>query len=254
MNASLRHIGIGCLSLITPLALLTIGCGEKGTDTPSDDGMSSAATSAGGSPSAGGGSTTGGGTAVPENSLTFEGSDEGWAPLYTAFADSVDPADQFLETDIVVEVSADEGNPDGALKVTVPYTAYGQYAGIGAAVSQLDLTGITIRADVQLQSGMLGAEDLVNNPAGAKLYVKAGEAYAYAAGTYNKITSSGVWHTITFNLALPDYKDESNGTYDPADIREIGIQFDTATIDDTATLEMSTPPEAAVFLIDNVEY
>jgi hypothetical protein len=55
----------------------------------------------------------------------------------------------------------------------------------------------------------------------------------------------GTWHTITFNLASPSYIGDCM-TFNPADIRELGIQFDTNS--------MSTTAEPAVVLIDTVTY
>jgi hypothetical protein len=95
----------------------------------------------------------------------------------------------------------------------------------------------------------MGDDTLPSTPAGGtKIYAKSGMEYCYANGGYTNIDPMhpvGAWHTITFNLASPSYIADCM-TFNPADIREIGIQFDTNSA--------STTAEPAVVLIDTVTF
>ena len=108
------------------------------------------------------------------------------------------------------------------------------------------MTGRIITADIKLVDGVGDPDDLMTNPAGAKLYAKAGEAYVYNAGYFESITVQGEWITISYDLADPGYEDAAAGTFDPTDIREIGVQFDTSGT--------STSAQPGTWLLDNVSW
>jgi len=245
MHALLRYFP--ALSLVA----FSVACGDKG-DEPAPDTSSSA----GGSGGAGGtsgtttstnGPSTTGGAGGPGTAAVVYGFDEGldgWQAQYT----SSEVADALIDVDDL-ETSWNEGagNPGGALQADIPYSAPSQWIGYGVSLSTpIDLSGLVVFADVMILAGVADPDDLMNAPAGAKLYAKSGEAYVYAAGQYNNIDTIGEWRTIQFDLAFPDYVDEANGVFDPSDIREIGIQFDSGSA--------ATAPETAVVLVDDVTY
>jgi hypothetical protein len=226
----------------------TVGGGSGGT-TPI------AGTSAGGA-SAGttGVAGTGGGTAVTK-SYNFDADVETWKVQYTSSgvlpgdagtAPIIAPADVMLSW---FGTDGDPATPPGAIQVNIPYTTASQYVGIGVSLAVgVDLTGKVITANVKVMSGLGSATDLMTNPGGAKLYAKSGAGYIYAAGTYTNVSVIGTWIPIRFDLTDPSFVDMTNdaGAFNPADIREIGIQFDTSGT--------STTPQAAVDLVDSVAY
>jgi len=253
MQAWIRHFGFGCV------ALLALACGSKGDDDDDDTGGSGGTGNTGntGGSTAGtgasggttGGSTTGGGgsggSMAVTQAYTFDSDEEGWIVQYTSSGDGIDLIDKAAVTLSWVA----EGDPDGALQADIPYESKSQYVGIGLSLATpVDLTGKTLRARVKVLSGLGEPEDLMTNPGGAKLYAKSGTGYVYANGVYNPITTIGTWLSISFNLAAPDFVDETNpaGAFDVTDIREIGIQFDTGGT--------SMTPMAAEILTDNVTY
>ena len=245
MHALLRYLPV--LSLV----VCSAACGDKGDDPAPDT-----SSSAGGSGGAGGtsatttltnGPSTTGGAGGPGTAAVVYGFDEGldgWQAQYT----SSEVEDALIDVDDL-ETSWNEGagNPGGALQADIPYSAPSQWIGYGVSLSTpIDLSGLVVFADVMILAGVADPEDLMNAPAGAKLYAKSGEAYVYAAGQYNNIDTIGEWRTIQFDLAFPDYVDEANGVFDPSDIREVGIQFDTNG--ETTTAEPGT------WLVDNFSY
>lgn len=241
MHALLRYLPI--LSIV----LVSVACGDKGDDpapadsTTESEGMGG--TSAAGNTDSGSGGT-GTTTVEPTIAYGFDEGLEGWIAQYT----SSELEDALIDVDdLEISWNEDGGNPGGALQADIPYSAPSQWVGYGVSLaSGIDLTDLIIQADVMIQSGVGEAEDLMLAPAGAKLYAKSGDAYVYAAGQYNNIDTIGEWNTIYFDVAFPDYVDEANGAFDPSDIREIGIQFDTNG--ETTTAMPGT------WLVDNIAY
>ncbi|HYO95167.1 MAG TPA: hypothetical protein VER33_11680 [Polyangiaceae bacterium] len=201
---------------------------------------------AGGTPSAGSGGSSGA-PAVFTKSYTFDTDLETWKTQYTSSAPMVPLIDPLM---VMVAHAPAQGSPTpGALQVSAPYAAASQYVGVGVSLATpVDLTGKTLTAKVQILSGLGTALDLMTNPGGAKLYVKSGMGFVYASGTFTNLTAQGTWITIQFVLATPGYTDVSNpaNVFNAADIREIGIQFDTS-----ATTTTASP---AVLLVDSVSY
>ena len=159
--------------------------------------------------------------------------------------------DDALPDDVIeFQHNADEGNPEpGAFEATIPYDSVSQWVsfGINFPAGQ-DLTNRIISARVMV-TGLGDATGLMTAPGGSKIYAKSGMEYCYANGQYNNLGDGphplGQWQTIQFNLLrAPDFVAECM-SFDPSDIREIGIQFDSSP---TAT------PETAVVLIDDVTF
>ena len=274
MNAWLNYVGCGCV------ALSVLACGAKGSDGDDDDdtgtgatsgsggssGTSSGGSSSGGTPSGGtssGGTSSGGtsgttggtgGGSMGMDRHTFDTDVEGWIVEYTSSGTLVagGAAPVIAKGDVLLEHNADEGDPDpGMLEATIPYTTESQYVGIGINYTTgVDLSAAVLTAHVRVASGLGEAADLLNNPGGAKLYAKSGTIYCYAAGDFNNITMIGSWMTIQFDFTRTrpyPYEDPACAMpFDPTDVRELGIQFDTGG--------MTTTAQEAVVNIDTIAY
>jgi hypothetical protein len=161
-------------------------------------------------------------------------------------------ADAVPAEDIMVEHTADEGDPAGALQATIPYTMFSQYVTLGINLPSTDLTRRVISARVNLASGLGSMEELAMAPGGSKIYAKSGDAYCYANGAYTNqgdaMHPAGMWNTIQFTfLRAPDFEaSDCASPFDPSDVREIGIQFDSSG--------SAVAAETAVWLIDNVTF
>jgi hypothetical protein len=169
--------------------------------------------------------------------MTFDADVENWAITYS------EP--EGLMTDSQIAHNAAEGDPAaGCLEVTVPYTAAEQKLFVSyTPATPLNMTGTTITAMVQLAAGLTTDPSA---PGGAKLYVKTGDDYVWADGGWNNLETAGAWLLITLDVSNPSGYIASTD-YDPSDVRELGIEFDTNT---TAALDYST----ATIYIDTVEY
>jgi hypothetical protein len=110
----------------------------------------------------------------------------------------------------------------------------------------IDNGGKLLSADVKIVSGVGSESDLWSNPEGAKIYAKSGTAYVYANGVYTNVDTIGEWVTLRFPVDDPDFADEANGVFDPSQILELGVQFDTSGTSKSAT--------EGVVLVDNVRY
>lgn len=257
------------LSVATPLMLAalasgTVACGAKGDDdtaTGGTGGTSSTETGSTSSSMAGTGSSVGGTTGMAGTASTvtqkwgFDMDQESWDHQYASSgkeADGTTAVPIFDMSDVKVNWASNKGDGDemGCLQADIPYTNARQYAGIGIHLNGADVSGKLITARVKLDTGLEDTADLSTYSPGAKLYLKSGTAYTYAAGNYTSITSAGTWYTLKFNLADPNswsYVDTTNGTFDPTEIGELGIQFDSPD-------SLDAKPMAASVLIDNVQY
>lgn len=258
---------------IGSIAMFALACGSKGSDDAAGGAAAGGAAAGGaaaggteavaGSPSAGessGGSSTAGmdgaGGSGEPLVYPFDTDLQTWKLEYTSSGTYGPPATpmtapKILEADVGVAWTNMEGNPatpPGAIKVSIPYATPSQYVGVGISLPVgVDLTDKIIRAKVKVLSGLGDPVDLMTNPGGAKLYVKTGVGYVYAAGTFTNLNVIGSWIAITFDLTAPSFVAMSEaGTFDPKDVREIGIQFDTGST--------TTTPMPAVELIDSVTY
>ena len=101
-------------------------------------------------------------------------------------------------------------------------------------------------------SGLGDTSDPSIPAGGTKVYAKSGMGYCYANGMYTNLGDQtypiGEWQEIQFNLLrTPDYEDPACAEpFDPSDVREIGVQFDSGSTSTTAT--------TAVVLIDTITY
>lgn len=243
MKALLRYLVIGTVGVVV------VGCGSKGDAEPEgmDGSGGSSSGGSGGTGGSGGSGGTGGMAQIGELVFGFDEDDQGWK-----FVDSNSDMGAGIEPvptgDISIEWADGDGNPGGALRCEIAYSDVSQWVSFGIDMTAMpqDLSGLIITADVQILEGVGEADDLLSAPAGAKIYAKSGGSYVYANGSYNNIDEKGVWKTILFDLSSPDFVDEANGVFDPAEIREIGVQFDTSSTTKTA--------QPGVWLIDNIRY
>ena len=142
--------------------------------------------------------------------------------------------------------SASEGDPAaGALQLDVAFAALDQKVNAQLNFAgPTDFTGKTISARVKLASGL--TTDAAN-PGGAKLYIKTGDAYVYAANDWTnlEVASIGTWITLSLAVDAPPYVDAA-GTNNPAAVREIGVEI--------ATSSTSADFAPAVVYIDSITY
>jgi hypothetical protein len=212
MQAWVRYVGVAVF------ALQGVACSDKGD---SDPGEGSGATGSGGSGSGGSGGSSGTSSTPPVAQFKFDADEEGWAVLTGDGAS--EPAT--LQETTTVEHAADEGNPDpGSLKVTVPFD--GALQSVGVVImppdpESWDYTGKKLSFKVMLESGL--TEDAMN-PGGVRAFAKGGPDWTWAAGTWTNagIDEVGSWLTPTLDFTNPS---ESMEGYDPAQIRQIGIQI-----------------------------
>jgi hypothetical protein len=243
------------LFFITSLSLGGVGCGGTGDGDDDDSGTGGMGASGG---SGGMSGTTGGSggmaTAAPPK-YPFELDEEGWSVQYVSCGKDAEgePVKCITPADVTVAWASGVGDGDGqgALRAEVGFTGPRQYAGIGLQLGGEDMTNVMFTARVKLESGLAEDAELATNSVGAKLYLKSGADYVYAAGAYQTITSHGGWFTLKFDLSNPgtwSYVDTSHPTmFDPTTIGELGVQVDTAdSLTSTAT--------DATWLIDNVRW
>jgi hypothetical protein len=252
MRSLVRRVGFASIFLVST------ACGGFGTDVP--DGGPSFGVGAGGaggggntdgsSGSAGSAGSTGTGGAKPiikTYGFDLDGGPSGWT-----ITDSTSAADKMPvpKSDVTPSLNTTDGQPTpGSLQLNIPYTTGGQYVSAGVLLNPgIDLTGRIITARVKIVSGLETPTDLMNAPAGAKIYVKSTMAYIYESGAPMNLTSIGVWTPISFDYTHPGYLDPTidAASFNPADIREIGIQIDSGG--------PALAAQAAVVLIDTVAY
>lgn len=230
MKPLLRFLGTAAACVVIA------ACGSKGTRLPeTDDELG-----AGGAPPV---------VVEPVGELRvgFDDDTAGWR-LVDSNSDMGVGIDPVPSSDINVEWSKDGGNPGGALRCEVGYSDKSQWVSFGVDMTAMpeDLTGLVISAEVQILEGVGDDDDLKSAPAGAKLFAKSGSSYTYANGAIKDVGKKGVWQTIYFDLSEPSYIDDAKGVFNPAEIREIGIQFDSSSTSQTA--------QPGVWLIDNIRY
>ncbi len=257
MNASLKYLIIAvsgalaaCGSKGDREVSVTDGSGASGgSGGGANDGGGGVSTGSGGSGGGHGGGTGGSAGAPPEAMLIygFDSGLEQWK-FVNSNSDAAKGVAPVPEEDITLEWSEDEGDPGGALLATIGYFDTDQWVSFGIDLTQkpVDLSQRTLSADVKILSGVGEAEDLMNAPAGAKIYAKSGSSYVYANGKYHNIETIGDWYHLTFDVDEPLFVDEANGTFDPSEVREIGIQFDSNS--------ESTTAQEGVWVVDNISY
>ncbi|HVR18984.1 MAG TPA: hypothetical protein VMS65_04795 [Polyangiaceae bacterium] len=258
MNAWLNYVGVGCV------ALSALACGSKGDEDDGADtgGASSGGTSSGGTSSGGtssGGTAGTGGLNPPTTTMDFtDAASTCPNPPAVNMADcwklvdssAMTATDASPREDITYQHTTEDGNPDpGAFEATIPYTTASQWVSFGINFATVDMTNRAISARIKIASGLgVGTDEA---PAGGtKVYAKSGMGYCYANGDYTSLGDTahpgGEWYTIQFNLSRPPGYQDPACTFDPSDIRELGIQFDSGSA--------NTAPETAVVLVDDVKY
>jgi hypothetical protein len=226
--------------------------GSSNTSGKTGGGSETGGTESGeaGSPATGeGGSGTGSGVT---KSYTFDTAIEGFVVSDSSAAEEVEPV---TKADVMLAHNDAEGEPaPGSLQMDIPFSLASQYVSTGVDTRPAtmraetdpgpDMSGKTITAWVRIESGYGEAEELMTAPGNAKLYAKTGPEYVYGSAAVANLTEVGVWVQLTFEVDFPGYK--AADTYDPTDVREIGIQFDTNSASTTAA--------PAVVLVDTISY
>jgi hypothetical protein len=270
MRTKLGIVSMGCI------AFLSVACGDKGDESPAPSHTTGTAgtstvSGAGGESTGGGGSSSGaagiaigsggasagsagsggsggagGGASMITKTYSFDTDTEGWKVQYTG-ATTGTPVDKSM---VMVSHDATDGDPmppTGSLEISIPFSAAGQNVDVATNPTGVDLKGKVVNARIKIVSGFEGAMDIMNAPPIARLYAKSGAAYIYANSAYNNLTSVGTWINITWNVSKPDFVAMSDaGTWDPSDVREIGVQLETSGTTTTAA--------PAVVRIDTVTY
>lgn len=266
MKTVICSVGLGCL------AMLSLACGAKGDESPApsqtgtagtlgtgaagsltgsgaggeSSGAAGATVGAGGDMGGSGGSGGAGGSGpMVTKSYSFDTDVEGWQ---VQFAGATAPSMPFDKATVMLSHNATDGEPTpGSLELSIPFTSAGQNIDVGVDPTGVDLRGKTLTARIKIVSGFEDPMDLTMAPAIARLYAKSGAGYIYANGQFNNLTAVGTWIPITFPIAMTDFVAMSDaGTWDPSDIREIGVQLETSGTTTTAS--------TAVVRIDTVTY
>jgi hypothetical protein len=255
------------LSLASPaaltLAVLSLSalpaCGSKGDDDDSGTGGTGGTMSGvGGTTSVGGSSGSAGTMARPEPTFDFDTEEQGWKPLYISLGkdDAMMDVPSIDLTDVKTKWADGVGDGDdgGALQGDIPYTSPRQYVGIGINLSFEDFTDKLITMRVKIKSGVVSDADIAAKTPGAKIYVKTGDQYVYAAGVYQSITSHDTWYTLKMNLAdssswsyVDKGTDDAPKTFDPSAVGELGVQFDSPG-------DLTAAVTDGVVLVDKVTY
>jgi hypothetical protein len=248
MRLTLR---ICILPLLVGLTGSMIACSE-GSTTPAGNGDEGGADTGTGGKSAttttdAGGTTNTttaatGGTA-PTTTWTkcfdFAMSTEGWKKNFAHVPDATDKTvtDATASAALLADTSADwmdlpgYGGTNGFVQLTIPYKTtqsdYQQLLYSYIPATGLDLTGKTLHAFVKLTSGMTA--DDPSKPSGAKMVIKTGADWYYADGGWVNM-SKNEWIEIMLTVNSPSGVDMSKDAslFDPTDVREISVSFDTS--------------------------
>lgn len=201
-----------------------ISSGSDGTFTTSStlDGETTASFSEPVSSSSGGdistGSNTTSGPVGPGKRWNFDKNLEGWLISYG------DPKDLITNTNVNHDAGAGSPNP-GAIHLSIPFNAAEQKIAIAIKpMPSLNLAGRQITAQVKLEFG------LANDGKGhgvAKLYVKSGDSFVYADSGAKALTPGANWISIPLTVSNPEGYKADDASYNPSDIREIGIEVST---------------------------
>jgi hypothetical protein len=219
-------------SIIAGLAMFTVGCGSS-SDSPGGTG------GAGGTGGSGAGT---GGATVHLINYTFDSSAQMFAlnnfPDTTSMNLAASNADAGANAPTAVFDSTVGG---GSLKVTVTFTAYGQYVDpVVNVMPVVNLTGKTLHAKLQITSVSAGSF-----MGGAQLHVSTGANYSgYASGAFVIPATTGVFGDASLPLT------GAVAPVDPTMVIQIGVQIFTGTL-----MPAGTPlpaPQDIVFNIDTI--
>jgi hypothetical protein len=235
------------------LAAAALACSEGSDDgaTTSTGGSEEEEGTGGTTPGTGGsetaGSTSTGGTAPSATPRwTFDTGREGW---------NIEWIDGFPEggaggaTGDVATVTwdGDEGDPEpGSLLLEAQYSAAEQKVQVEVDLEPAeDLTDRIITAQIRLDSGLNGSEE---DPGGAMLFVKTGDAWVWADGGWRNLTSGTGWAELSMEVSAPaSYGEEAAEPFDPTRVRQIGVHVATGS-------DAKAPWKPAVVHIDTISY
>ena len=133
---------------------------------------------------------------------------------------------------------SESSSSSGSMKVSVTFTAYGQYVDPVINFPVMDLSGTIVSMRLRLVSGSFTG--------GAQFHISTGSNYTYWAGTWinGSDLTAGTWKTTNIDTSIPP-----SGS-DPAMVVQIGIQFASGAAPDGG----ATPPSGRlVFEIDTVK-
>jgi hypothetical protein len=239
-------LGLGCSeeSSDPPGAGGTLSASAGGTQTASSgSGGSTATAGAGGSSGAG----SGGSGPATEPLITFDlpaaADAEAWqfafadpgtlvAPQAAADAGDPPPATGGTFAAAAHDSMGDPNGNPGSIRLELPFTGPSQKISFEVSVTTdgagVDLAGHRISARLSVLSGY--STDPMNPP-GLKLYVKTGGTFFYADSGYQNIATSSEWQTFEWgNVSNPQYPAPPYpAEFNPADVRLIGIEFDTGS-------------------------
>ena len=213
------------LSLTSPavltLAVLSLSalpaCGSKGgDDDDTTGGTGGTMTGGGGTTSMGGTGGSAGGTMRPEPTFDFDTDEEGWKPEYISLGKDdamMDvPSIDLMDVKATWADGVGDGDMGGALQGTIPYTSPRQYVGFGINLSFEDFTDKLITMRLKVKSGIVSDADIAAKTPGAKIYVKTGDQYVYAAGVYGGYfgAAQGILLLGMLGVALPQSLQRTN--------------------------------------------
>jgi hypothetical protein len=180
-------------------------------DGETASGMSEPVTTTGGDTT-----TSSSGPVGPGKYWNFDKATESWHVSYG------NPNPVLMNTHLTYDAGV--GSPKaGAIRLVIPFSLTGQKVAVAVTpVSPLNLTARKITAQVKLDVGLAGGKAKVV----AKLYVKSGDALVSADGGATTLMVNANWISIPLTVSTPEGV-TSDGSYDPADIREIGIEIST---------------------------
>ena len=131
----------------------------------------------------------------------------------------------------------------GSLKVTVTFTANGQYVDPVYNMPTLDLSNRIIHLKIRLVSGTFSG-------GGVQFHFGTGSSYVYAAGTFKNAGNfvAGTWYDLTIDTGIAQPA-TAGLTLDPSMVVQVGVQILSGT-----TTDGGAPPAGAlVFEIDDVK-
>jgi hypothetical protein len=237
--------------LLAALSLGGVACGGTGSDDDEAAGAGGMATGSGGMSSGGSGGMA---TAMIQYGFDIDNPPD--LPMWETQYVSCGKDNAGVEVPCIEKTDAPshwvtgKGDVDmgGAMQVDAAVTGPRQYVGTGVQLAGADFTDKIVTARVMLESGLMTDTELQSFSVGAKIYMKTGTDYVYAAGAYTTIKTHGTWFNLRFDPKALSYVDTADGKmFDITTVGELGIQLDTAdSLTSTAT--------AAVWLVDNVRW
>lgn len=208
--------------------LAAAGCGSSNANN--DSGIPSGAGGKGGGSGAGGGGVDAGSTcptAPYSHVSSFGAIFDGWGVAINSTPTLVPMPGVGVDggfSGTVVELDPADGSPvNGSVKLTIPFTEFGQQMMFAQNYSPgLNMAGATITAQIKLDSGLLtGPMDIGR----AYLVVKSTVQYVYAPAADIKLDPTAGWQTVTLTVDAPS--PDVPPMHNPCDVREIDLVVET---------------------------